>query len=238
MNAPQAMLQETTHAQHCFLRSHCASPGNTISLKWNISSSSNRQVKKHTLMRALSIFLLNDSMWVWRGSMKKWKVMAFKKQLFPRKLWPSRRQLFVTPWVCGLLKRKKKVQLSKRKMEISSGEGKRRTFKAWREIPFWDSHEHFSSRTMFPETQSINGEFGLLLFYGMSAKKKKVIYGMFWFGSKLSKSFSFFFSWNSETYLLPFWPKASSLLNLHWAVFLCIPARLLFQTLAQMTECW
>lgn len=204
MNAPQAMLQETTHAQHCFLRSHCASPGNTISLKWNISSSSNRQVKKHTLMRALSIFLLNDSMWVWRGSMKKWKVMAFKKQLFPRKLWPSRRQLFVTPWVCGLLKRKKKVQLSKRKMEISSGERKRRTFKAWREIPFWDSHEHFSSRTMFPETQSINGEFGLLLFYGMSAKKKKSYMACFDLALSFLKAF---LSFSAETLKLTCYPS-------------------------------
>lgn len=204
MNAPQAMLQETTHAQHCFLRSHCASPGNTISLKWNISSSSNRQVKKHTLMRALSVFLLNDSMWVWRGSMKKWKVMAFKKQLFPRKLWPSRRQLFVTPWVCGLLKRKKKVQLSKRKMEISSGERKRRTFKAWREIPFWDSHEHFSSRTMFPETQSINGEFGLLLFYGMSAKKKKSYMACFDLALSFLKAF---LSFSAETLKLTCYPS-------------------------------
>ena len=57
--------------------------------------------------------------------------MAFEKQLFsPRKHWPSRRQLFVTAWVCDLLKREKKVQLSKRKMEISSGERKRKTFKA------------------------------------------------------------------------------------------------------------
>ena len=82
------------------------------------------------------------------------------------------------------------------------------------------------------------GEFGLLLFYSISAKKKKIICGMFWLGSKLSKSFSFFFSWNSEIYLLPFWPKASSSLNLHCALLLCIPASLLFLILAQMTKCW
>lgn len=39
--------------------------------------------------------------------LKKWQQMIFQKQLFPGKLCPSRRGLFVTAWVHDLITRKK-----------------------------------------------------------------------------------------------------------------------------------
>ena len=156
-------------------------------------------------MRALSIFLLNDSMWVWSGCKKKWKVMAFKKQLFPRKLWPSRRQVFVTPWVCGLLKRKKKCNSPREKWKSVVEREKEGLSKL--DSKFL-SETHMSTLALEQCFQKLNLSIGNLVYSYFTAylpKKKKVIYGMFWLGSKLSKSFSFCFQlklWNLPATLL------------------------------------
>lgn len=153
-------------------------------------------------------------------------------------------------WVCGLPKKKKKnVALSPRekwKMEISNGEKRKRDFHS---LTKFLSETHMSTLALEQCFQKHNlsimtfigqlllpGEFGLLLFYSLFAKRKSYM-ACFDLALSFLKAFLSFSAATLETYLLPFWPRASSSLNLHCVVFLCTPASLLFQTLTQMTEC-
>ena len=226
MNVPQAVWQGATHEHPCSRKSDWACPDNSHFIKMKSTFTQIGRWRKANINGTLSIFLSNDSMWLWNGSTKKWQHMTFQKQLFPGKLCPSRRQLFGTAWVHDLITRKKKYNSPRRKWK-SLVEREERLSKP--NSKFWDSHEHFSSRTMFPETQSINNDIyrSITITWGICSTlslqyicQKKIIYGKFSLGSKFSKSFSFFFSWNSETYLLPFWPRASSQLNLRCSVSL------------------
>lgn len=111
--------------------------------------------------------------------------MAFEKKLFsPRKHWPSRRQLFVTAWVCDLLKREKKKCSSPRgKWKLVVEREKERLSKLVSKFLF-EIHmstlaleqcfqKHNLSIMTFIGQLLLPGEFGLLLFYSISAKKKK-----------------------------------------------------------------
>lgn len=166
-----------------------------------------------------SILLVNDSMGVWNDSVKK-KITAndFSKKLFSRKLWPSGRWLWLLGYMIWWEGKRKSITLQEENGNQNRKE-KKKNFQSLVLNSFLRFTWALSSRTMVPETQSISNDIyrSITITWGIWSTltlqyicQKKITYGMFRLGSKLSKSFSFFFNWNSETYLLPFGPRASS----------------------------
>lgn len=134
-------------------------------------------------MWTLLIFLLNDSLSMWNGSMKEWKVMAFEKQLlFSKKTGLLEDNCLWQLGCVTCLRGKKKCSFPRGKWKWVTEREKERLSKLVSKFRF-EIHmstlaleqcfqKHNLSIMTFIGQLLLPREFGLLLFYSISAKKK------------------------------------------------------------------